>query len=160
VGDLPVLLASGQERVPADVAACHGLPLEHENLVAARGGDARVLQASRAAADHQHPLRLGDRLQRAVSPLPLTPDLRVVDALHAAAADHAAPAVVGRHAAADVLLASVAGFHRPVGVGEELAREQDRVGIVGGQDLLCDPGFVIRPTRRTGFVETSLTAFV
>ena len=83
-------------------------------------------------------------------PGPLAADLRVVDALHAAAADHAAPAVVGRDAAADVVGTALARLHRPVGVGEHLAGEQDRVGLVGGQDVLRDARVRDAPDEQDG----------
>ena len=114
---------------PARQPASQGFALEHGDLVAARGGDAGQLEAGGAAAEDEHAPRVGDRDERALAPLPLAADLGVVDALDAAAGDDAPPAVVGGDAPADVVLASLAHLLDPLGVGEELAGEEDRVSL-------------------------------
>ena len=155
--DLPVLLAPGQHRVGAHVPAGLGLALEH----ARRRGRAPAAMRAYSRPDGPPPITttfLGSAPCPSV-PAPqvrLAADLGVVDALHAAATDHAAPAVVGRDAAADVIVLPVARPSRPFGVGEHLAREQDRVGLVGGEDVLGDARVCDAPDEQHGLVETSL----
>ena len=45
---------------------------------------------------------------------------------------------------------AVASLDGPIGVGEELAREQDRIGLAGSQDLLGNAGCVIPPDEQDG----------
>src|SRR5581483_2974485 len=100
--------------------------------------DSRVLEPGRPAADHERAPRVVNPRQRAGAPVALAADLRVVDALDASAADDAPPAVVRGDAAADVLGAPVSRLLRPLRVGEELPREQDRIGLARLEDLLRD----------------------
>ena len=59
VGDLSVLRAAREEREPANMAANLLFPLDHHDLMPTRGGEARVLETRRAAADDE---RLPGRL--------------------------------------------------------------------------------------------------
>ena len=59
---------AGEERVQPDVAADLGLALEDDDLVAPRGGDPRVLEPGRAAADHERLRRLCDRHEGSGAP--------------------------------------------------------------------------------------------
>ena len=139
-GDLEVLGPAGQERLPADVAADLGLTLEDEHVVPAGSCDAGELETCGTRTEDEHPLRIGRLHERAGAPLALATDLGVVDALDAASPDHAAPAVVRGDAATDVLGLSFHGLLGPFGVGEVLAREQDRVRLARLEDLLGDLG--------------------
>src|SRR5207249_11724162 len=120
---------AGQLREGPDVAADLVLALADDDLVAPGRGDPRVFEPCRAGAHDEHALRLRRAVERPLAPLPFAPDLRVVDALDAAAANDAAPAVVRGDAAADVVLLAVARLRGPGRVGEQLAREQDRIGV-------------------------------
>src|SRR5205085_8080389 len=87
---------AGERRPPRqrgerpDVAADGLLALSDDDLVPPGRGDTRVLEPGRPRACDEHALRLGHALERPRAPRCLAPDRRVVDALHSAAADHAA----------------------------------------------------------------------
>ena len=73
--------SSGERaHVPTDLF----LVLADHDLVTAGGGDPRVLEPGRPAADDEHALRRADPVERSRSPGGLAADRRVVDALHAA----------------------------------------------------------------------------
>jgi hypothetical protein len=120
------------------VAADLLLPFEDDDVVPASGGYACVLEPGRPGPDHECLLARVSGGQRSRPPPALAPDFRVVHALDATAADHASPAVVGGNAAPDVLRTTFARLLCPLSVREQLAGEQDRVGLVGREDLLGD----------------------
>src|SRR5712691_9431687 len=121
-----------------------------------RAAAIRAYSSPAAGADHERLLSLRGLDERPRAPAGLPSDLRVVDALDASAPDHASPAVVRGHTAADVLLPALPRLAPPLGVGEELAGEEDRVGLLGGEDVLGDLRVRDPPDEEDGLVRDLL----
>ena len=125
--------AGGDGHLPAEPLG----GLVQFNIVSSKGCGAGELQARRAAAHHEYPLRLRCLVLRIKAELVL-PSRRVVDDATNLAAGHqlADAAHVGADAGTDAMRLGVAGLVDQVGVGDQRAHHGHHLRRAAGDDVL------------------------